>query len=178
MDVLLHLRIAEPEELLQERDTEEDIGVEWTASTLRGMELRMPLLREGEIDVRVHTFEECRYPCDFRLAQGKICEGERGCVRLHGKKGNGLDTRDSTKNSSFSSHQKAKIMLQRPTGVGLSFCRGSWRHSEARTAPQFREQRPATLRCQTQDTGSEAGVYDKVILPPHRKSSRMISPIS
>jgi len=89
MDVLLRLRIAEPEELLQERDAEEDVCIEWAASTLGGMEFCMPLLREREIDVRIHTFEECLYPCDFRLAQGKICEGERGCVRLHGKKGNG-----------------------------------------------------------------------------------------
>lgn len=89
MDVLLCLGIAESEELLEEGDAEEDIHVEWSASAIRGMELCMPLLREREINVRTHAFKECLYPCDLRLAQGKIGEGERSCVRLHGKKGNG-----------------------------------------------------------------------------------------
>lgn len=125
MDVLLRLWIAESEQLLQERDAEEDVHVEWSASPIGGMEFRMPLLREREIDVCINALQECRYPCDFRLAQGKICEGERGCVRLHGKKGNGLEHRESYHGFLLSSHQKAKIMLQRPTGVCSSFCRGS-----------------------------------------------------
>jgi hypothetical protein len=92
MDVLLRLRIAESAELLQERDAEEDVCIEWPTYTIGGMKLRMPLLREREIDVRIHASKKCFYPCDLRLAQGKIRERERSCVRLHGKKGNGSRT--------------------------------------------------------------------------------------
>ena len=125
MDVLFRLRIAESEELLQERDAEENVHVERPTAPLGWVEFRMPLLREREIDVLIHALKECFYPCDFRLSQGKIGEGERGCVRLHGKKGNGLDTRNSTTEFLLSSHLLAKISLQNHAKSGWSFCRGS-----------------------------------------------------
>ena len=53
VDVLFRLRIAESEELLQERDAEENVHVERPTAPLGWVEFRMPLLREREIDVLI-----------------------------------------------------------------------------------------------------------------------------